>query len=401
MGPAPGGSAGADVYGIAQRVREKRAESGQVAPVEPGKGITTPDSIDRGRDLLKSGGDAEKALSDFEKTKSVSADSMALTRAKGEELALAARRIEEKSGTDSAEFRAAQKALSDWDARTKPMQTEWHKAGMAQQGETDIDTGSYSGLAREFKAQTGKDFNPSQQETAKGISRKVKNAGDAAETARQNLYKQAETELGNIKVPEPKSLDEARSLFVGFESGKGFTPKQVKTVWNAARKFYLDAGVTNFDDIRKGLATDLGLSIDDVTKALGQPKGVKRLTDEMWKKQQDARRLDQQAKRWLINQSIPKFQRALQSVPRVLFGLKVGFHGTVALGTHAPMVAFQPTFWKSYVANYGKMCPAWWAAPRITRCRFKIFSVNPITSPPAGQVWSMIRFNSRITTIPK
>ena len=85
--------------------------------------------------------------------------------------------------------------------------------------------------------------------------------GMRRKSARQNLYKQAETELGNIWVPEPKSLDEDQSLFVGFESGKGFTPKQVKTVWNTARKFYLDAGVTNFDDIKeKGLATDLGLS---------------------------------------------------------------------------------------------------------------------------------------------
>jgi len=105
---------------------------------------------------LKNGGDAEKALRQFESDKKTSFDLIAVARAKGEELAKAARNIEEKFGTDSKEFRMAQKALSDWDTRTKSIQTEWHKQGMAQQGETDIDTGSFTGIARAVREVTAK-----------------------------------------------------------------------------------------------------------------------------------------------------------------------------------------------------------------------------------------------------
>ena len=42
------------------------------------------------------------------------------------------------------------------------MQTEWHKTGQAQQGETDLDTSSFTGLQRDHKDRTGKDFTPPQ-----------------------------------------------------------------------------------------------------------------------------------------------------------------------------------------------------------------------------------------------
>jgi hypothetical protein len=55
----PEGNAARDVYGIAHEVREARARAGQVEEVPRGEGINTPDSIARGRELLKSGADPE------------------------------------------------------------------------------------------------------------------------------------------------------------------------------------------------------------------------------------------------------------------------------------------------------------------------------------------------------
>jgi hypothetical protein len=49
------------------------------------------------------------------------------------------------------------------------------------------------------------------------------------------------------------------------------------------------------------------------------------------------------------------FEKFIRNVPRRLFQLRVGIHGTVALGTHAPAVAFDPRFWNTYVRNFGKM----------------------------------------------
>lgn len=338
MGGAAAGEVGSptgqDIYGIAQRVREERAAAGQVEPVSPGVGISSEAAVARGRELLAGGFDVEKSVSDFEKTQAVSLDAVAAARAKGEQLAERARRIEEKSGTDSDEYRAAKKALSDWDKRIKPMSTEAHKVFMAHQGETDIDTGTFTGLSRAYESDSGKSFTPEQEAVAKKTAEKVSAARLEKESAQKELFTQLKEDARS-----PDKSDDGESS---------------KRVWERASQ-YIDEGVGTFDEIRHKIATDLGLPVKEVTRLLAYSEKVKRLSDEAWRKQLEYRRLDTQAKRWLRLTQIPGYKRAIANVPRILFGIRVGFHGTVALGTHAPMVAFQPRFWADYVINFGKM----------------------------------------------
>lgn len=322
--------AGADIYGIAERVRKARAQAGEVDPVSPGQGIAPADSVEHGRDLVAQGADPERVMRDFEATKRLNADDMAVARAHGEQLAKAKHDIEIKHGTASDEFARAYVAESAWDQRSKVMQTEWAKTGQAQQGETDIDTGSFSGLQRAFKQDTDKDFTPAQEKVAKDKAGKVKAAQDAAVAARDKLFAEADKVAGS-----------------GADA-------QTKSVW-AKAKDYVNQGWDDFDDIRQKVSTDLGMKVDEVTKAMARNKATKRLADDLWRKQQIARRLSTAAKLWLKTQQMPKLERALAAVPRTLFSLKVGFHGTVALGTHAPMVAFQPPFWATYIRDFGKM----------------------------------------------
>ena len=200
-GELPDTGAGAEKYGIAQRVREERAQAGQVDPVSPGEGTNPTDSVEHGRALNASDPNlAEKLLTAFENdpNKSLSSNLVAATRARGEDLSAAARRIEQEKGTDSPEYQAAKKALSDWDKRTKPIQTEWHKAGVAQQGETDIDTGSYTGLERAYRGITGKDFTPEQSKQAKAIAPKVKQAESELEAAKDKLF----DEVGGARIDQ-------------------------------------------------------------------------------------------------------------------------------------------------------------------------------------------------------
>ena len=483
---------GADTYGIAQRVREQRAAAGQVAEVPTGEGISAPDSVERGRQLVQEGRSPENTLDLFEKTKALSADDMAVVRAHGEQLALEARRTEEKFGTESPEYKAAKDKLSEWDRRSKPMQTEWHKMGMAQQGETDIDTGSFTGIQRAYEQDTGKEFTPGQKKVAKETAGKVRKAtteADAAQTAlADHLDEQSDTtstdaekaaekaakktirefairranEVTKTRVKE-SALDVARRKVqedaaqkaeeaaqkvireaaarrakaattdrvkesaleserrkvqedadlraekaahktlreAAVRRAKAATEARVtdsaidverrkvqeqaiqraeeaaqkvirdaairrakaavenrvnpeKQVW-AKVKDYLDSGELDFNEIRNRVASDLGMSVKKVTDLLTENKRTKYLADEVWKKQESLRRFQQQAKRWLKSTALPEYQRALAAIPRTLFALKVGFHGTVALGTHAPMVAFQPRFWSTYVRNFGKM----------------------------------------------
>ena len=321
-----------DTFGIAARVREQRAQAGRTEPLPPGEGISAPDSVNRGRELLaKNPEAAESSMADFEKTGKLSSDDMALARAKGEQLEQESRKTEENFGTDSDEWRAAFKKMSDWDARSKKMQTEWHKTGMAQQGETDIDTGSFTGLAREFKSQTGKDFTPDQARTAK-------QKASASRTANKNL-------------------DDARqSLFSFIDAIKPKPGDPNTTVWKRAKE-YIGRGMDDFDDMRHKLATDLGMKVEDVTKALASDKKVKRAADDVWRKQQVAQQMKANAKRWIAETNFPEYKKWLAAVPKALFNLKIGFglHGFVPLGTHVPMGLFKPPIWDIYFKNYGRM----------------------------------------------
>lgn len=461
--PAPTG--GEDVYGIAQRVREKMAAAGQELEVERGIGIAPPDSVERGRELLKADPNvAERMLSEFEKDpqKRISADMIAATRAKGEQLAFEARRAEEKYGTDSPEYQRAWEARSEWGQRTKAPQTEWHKAGQAQQGETDIDTGSYSGLRQAYVDQTGKDFTREQGFKAKRVANAVKSAIDAAnktvrnwavevakmdaesrvnettgkmavdkvqdeaakraldaanktvrdaaarlaeaenkqrmaqatldkeaanvqakaekkalesasktvrdaaarlaESERQKRIAQAKTEKKAAEIQAKaaqKALDAASKVARDAAAAAAKAERKLQAdpmarVWKVAKE-YIDKGEGGLDNIRTKIATDLGMTAEQVTRLMAQKPRMKYLMDEVWQKQQLVRQLDGQAKAWVRNQSVPGYLRALEQVPRAFFRAKVGFHGTVALGTHAPMLAFQPKYWKTYIENFGKM----------------------------------------------
>lgn len=478
---------GADIYGIAKRVREQRAAAGQVADVPPGEGISAPDSVERGRALLKQGRSPENTLDLFEKTKALSADDIAVVRAHGENLARNARLIEESAGTESPEYQAAKDKLSDWDRRSKAMQTEWSKIGQAQQGETDIDTGSFTGLQRAYEQDTGKEFTPDQKQTAKETAGKVRKAtvkaneaetnlvdhldretggtnaekralAAASKTVRENAIRianaeakariaktvaererakeelkaaqraqdiatraakdaavklaKAETEARVNAAQAPEDLQakaaqdaldaasetvrkaavraadaESKARVAETQAERDTAQVQLdaankalaaaqkvardaavraakadaenrlnpeKRVWQKV-KDYLDAGELDFNEIRNRVATDLGMPVKKVTDLLTQNKRTKYLADEVWKSQESLRRFQQQAKRWIKSTALPGYQRALAAIPRSLFALKVGFHGTVALGTHAPMVAFQPPFWATYVRDFAKM----------------------------------------------
>jgi len=468
-GPGWVEGSGGDVYGIAQRVREARAKAGQVALPENGQGVSAEAATDWGRELKRSGADPEKSMQDFEKTKATSFDLIALARAHGEDLAQSARQIESKFGTDSTAYRTAKKALDDWDARSKAIQTEWHKQGMAQQGQTDLDTGSFTGISRAFKDVTGEDLPKYLEPKARGIAKGVSDADKAVEPAKVSLQAAIDnlTETGKprysdtiIKIAEkivssldkradaarariraraftfganidptvlldvaeigashiahwgldfakwskvmvdefgdkinphlktifdasqklvdaegdkhgpnaeivkkavkktggtkvPTDLVEQQKVFQDYQSGKPMTPIQVKTLWQRAKDEYINRGDTNMGDTVHNLADDLGIPAKDVLSGLSQTKQVKRIADDVWQKQRQARLLKQSAKHWIENSQQTWLQKALPATAKTMFSMKVGLHGTVALGTHAPLVvATHPIV---FAENFGKM----------------------------------------------
>lgn len=536
-----------ELYGVSEKIRQKLAETGRAEPVPPGEGVAPKDSVEHGRELLASGTDPEKVMSDFENTKRFSAEDIAAVRAHGENLMREAVKVEKQFGIESKEYKAARKTFSDWMERIKPMQTEWAKGGHAQQGATDIDTGSFTGLSSAYKDISGKDFNTTQTIKAKDIAKKVTEADAAVEAAKQNLFKQAGVEpvdpkvksiadriiasldktaasalerikarrgrlmagldptdladhalygaakiakglvefgkwsaemvkdlgdyvkphlqeifdeankkldetvakaapqesvksavkkrlkpksdveepklspaeqkaldaahktvreaavkrskveqsdvnKGPIKDPLTKSeqkaleraqktvreaaikaakeaqskeakgvdktkmtpVERARYDLKYHKEGQAFDQTEIEALWNLA-KVYLDTGTNDFDDIRNKMATDLGLSVQEVSKGLTQNQSTRKLVNEVWKKQRDARRLKADAKIWLRSQNTPMIVKLPRAIMQEMFNLKVLGHLSVGLGTHAPALFFQPNHWGTFFRNYGNM----------------------------------------------
>jgi hypothetical protein len=323
-------------YGIAARVSEMRAKQGKIEPVIPGEGMSWEESVAEGRELLKSGKNPFATLQAFTETGKLSSEDMALVRAHGEQLAKAANLAADQHGLDSPEYTAAAKADSDWIQAIKPMQTEWHRIGEAQQGEAEIDTGSFHGLRRSYQQATGEDFNLEQAKAAKEIAGKVRTATNEAESASQLVF-----DFLKEMPPDFKDL-----------------PAQVKAVWNLAKK-YADEGESNFDDMRHKIAQDLGLSVDEVTKNLAEPKSLRRMTDEMYKKLSKRRDVVQDAKTWLRNEANPEWIKFARSVPGFFFRLATLGHGTVISITHGAINVFDPmvagTWWTNFFRAFRMM----------------------------------------------
>lgn len=175
-------------YGIAARVSEARAQKGKIEEVVPGEGVSPEETIIQGRKMLESGKNPFESLAQFQETGKLGPEDIALARAHGEELAKTAEAAYDKFGPESMEYKLASHADSEWIRAIKPMQTAWHKMGEAQQGETELDTGSFHALRRSFVKETGKEFTPVQEKEAKVVASKVRLATDEAQSAMQTVF---------------------------------------------------------------------------------------------------------------------------------------------------------------------------------------------------------------------
>jgi hypothetical protein len=311
-------------YGIAQRVADAHAAAGIIPPIEPGSGASPEELVAQGQAELEKGAEPIAAMQRFADTRSINAADIALVRARGEELFNAAAEAGDQYGVDSPQYKVAAEADFAWRQQIKPMQTEWAKAGAAQQGETEIDTGTFHGLHSGFMDLTGgRDFTPDQVVKAQAVADNVKAASDNADLAKQ------------------KVLDAIA------EQGKA-NPSQV---WQLAKQ-YLDDGSTDYDDVVHSIAADTGMPVDEVRTQLTQPKGMGPITNDMYAKLSNRRQMIANAKNWVQNEATPGWLRFLKGVPRVFFLNKVFGHGTVGMITHAGLNIFNPTAWDTYWPNF-------------------------------------------------
>jgi len=480
----------AETTGIAHRV--ETAARGE----EPSRGqaIGAQESVERGRQLLREG-NLKDTIDAFDKSGAISADAMALVRARHEELAQAANRAFDvgRRKLDSPEFRAAEKVRQDfYDNAVKPMQTAWSNTGRAQQGETDIDTGTFYGMYRAFKDSKGREPSPREvvvmnrfadrnasvdsqvknlssqlaaeldraagikdlpDEVQKSLSRFIDQARESRRAGRQQTRKSLDDEAVVIKQNlaaafqkvrdrsgiQPSGLAridpegeitkqvialaknrakagitdaaqliddvhgaikdfadvtkrEVAEAILGQGAPKGqkvesewaktkkgvaatlkavdaeaaqrelgkrlqrgpISSEDASAVWRYARENYVDKGNNNFAEIRAKVASDLGIAPDVVTRSLANTKAAKQLSNEIWAKMSDRRRLRSNAESWIKQADAPLAVKAFEDARRLWFIKATMGHGAVAPFTHAPANAFIPARWADFWRNFGR-----------------------------------------------
>ncbi len=164
--------------------------------------------------------------------------------------------------------------------------------------------------------------------------------------------KELESEIADLKgVIE---LGKIQDQFVDKRTNdKTFTREEAVTLWDYAKRTYINKGDSYFDAVDK-TATDTGLTHAQVVAAF-ETKKTKPMSDEMWASQSKLRIAKIRTKDYIESQNHNPFIKAvkkLSSYPRAIttFG-----HGHIYGGTHYPMGFVTPADWAIFFKGIGKM----------------------------------------------
>lgn len=167
-------------------------------------------------------------------------------------------------------------------------------------------------------------------------------------------------DLGDYVKPHLQDIwDAAKKEYDSRTASNSGSKKELtaqQQIWKRAKEL-LANGENDFDDIRHKVAVEMGLPVKDVTRALSENQSVKRMSDEMYRRMSDSRRLKQQAQTWLKNQQTPGWINFTKQIPRAFFAAKVFGHGTVGMITHAGLNVFNPLAWKTYWPEFLRQYP--------------------------------------------
>lgn len=251
-----------DNIGIAHEYQQERAHDLKVSPTERGEGITLEQSIQRGRDLIAQGVDAQEVFNNFQKDGRISWEDMSVVRARNEQLAREANAAVDQHGDNSPEANEAIQKERDWYSKAaKPMQTEWSKIGMTQQGKTDLDTGSVTSIKRAFQEQSGKPLTDKQNEIAKELHSKIKEQDGKIEKLQDQLDKlinkeQGETTEKGIKEKSKNIAKRIRENVKLNRPGSFSAATPASLLWDTAVEIVaksIEAGGTIAEAIGKGI----------------------------------------------------------------------------------------------------------------------------------------------------
>jgi len=167
----------------------------------------------------------------------------------------------------------------------------------------------------------------------------------------QNKKELAEREFKRFNNDKSGSTDLAdlQERFADKTDNK-FTTEEARDIWGYMKQTYIENG-TSYRDALSKTVQDLGLSWRQVSEAVTTPK-LKRVSDEMWKRQADLARNIAGIKNWIADQNKSALGKALQKISGLFRGVAVFGHGGIFVGTHAGMTAFNPSMWNKTIPAF-------------------------------------------------
>lgn len=249
--------------GIAHEYRSQRAfNTGEEAPVR-GEVMEPEEYIERGKKLIEEGADPQKVADDFKKNGKIGVDDISVVRAEYNRLARETNKAADEHGVNSAEDKAAKAAESKWyNEVVKPMQTAWGAMGREQQGVTDIDTGTFTGLRRYFEQQNEKPMSSEQATKAKELSEKVGSLTKEVDTLKKKLTEAIDKAVPKTE-PEKSIKANADKFATLIRKGKTSRPGSFQAatpgslIWDSALEVMaktVEAGGSVVQAIANGIA---------------------------------------------------------------------------------------------------------------------------------------------------
>jgi hypothetical protein len=144
-------------------------------------------------------------------------------------------------------------------------------------------------------------------------------------------------------------LSDLQSRFADKTDNK-FNPSEARDIWGYMKENYLNNG-TSYADALSKTSQDLGLSWRQVSEAVVTPK-LKRISDEMWKRNSELARNRSAIKNWIGQQESSAPVRAWRKISGLLRGIATFGHGHIFLGTHAGMTFFNPSTWSKTIPAF-------------------------------------------------
>ncbi len=146
-------------------------------------------------------------------------------------------------------------------------------------------------------------------------------------------------------------------IFTQFVEKKddNFQPQESKDIWDYAKKEYIDKD-KGFDDTIAGVATDLGLTQQQVRKAITLPKSVRKISDDLYMTMRRRTLMQNKSKEYILTANRSKLSKFIKSVPQFFMEKAILGHGTVGFFTHAGAEVLDPRmakiFWKDFFKQY-------------------------------------------------